>query len=130
MIRRPPRSTRTDTLFPYTTLFRSLHGHDLALLLVIVEQRVGFVVVNLDAMPDDLFLVVGAAFLVRAIEQALDDFLIGDRQMHSLVDCRLAEPRQHRVEPFRPYGFAGKAGEDEALSRRPLAGTFPHNTDR
>src|SRR3546814_7583250 len=35
MIRRPPRSTRTDTLFPYTTLFRStdvgiepdLHGH-------------------------------------------------------------------------------------------------------
>src|SRR3546814_3830030 len=25
MIRRPPRSTRTDTLFPYTTLFLSLH---------------------------------------------------------------------------------------------------------
>src|SRR3546814_8024858 len=25
MIRRPPRSTRTDTLFPYTTLFRSPH---------------------------------------------------------------------------------------------------------
>src|SRR3546814_4383010 len=28
MIRRPPRSTRTDTLFPYTTLFRS-HLHRL-----------------------------------------------------------------------------------------------------
>src|SRR3546814_8252446 len=27
MIRRPPRSTRTDTLFPYTTLFRSLTLH-------------------------------------------------------------------------------------------------------
>src|SRR3546814_21114552 len=26
MIRRPPRSTRTDTLFPYTTLFRSARG--------------------------------------------------------------------------------------------------------
>src|SRR3546814_16139664 len=26
MIRRPPRSTRTDTLFPYTTLFRSASG--------------------------------------------------------------------------------------------------------
>src|SRR3546814_3618375 len=26
MIRRPPRSTRTDTLFPYTTLFRSFFG--------------------------------------------------------------------------------------------------------
>src|SRR3546814_20594023 len=34
MIRRPPRSTRTDTLFPYTTLFRSVlpgpAGRDLA----------------------------------------------------------------------------------------------------
>src|SRR3546814_10451797 len=29
MIRRPPRSTRTDTLFPYTTLFRSPRGADL-----------------------------------------------------------------------------------------------------
>src|SRR3546814_10310476 len=27
MIRRPPRSTRTDTLFPYTTLFRSPRCH-------------------------------------------------------------------------------------------------------
>src|SRR3546814_3256104 len=26
MIRRPPRSTRTDTLFPYTTLFRWIEG--------------------------------------------------------------------------------------------------------
>src|SRR3546814_19565422 len=34
MIRRPPRSTRTDTLFPYTTLFRSGFG---------VERRSGFV---------------------------------------------------------------------------------------
>src|SRR3546814_17945802 len=27
MIRRPPRTTRTDTLFPYTTLFRSIERH-------------------------------------------------------------------------------------------------------
>src|SRR3546814_3961548 len=31
MIRRPPRSTRTDTLFPYTTLFRSLVSGELQL---------------------------------------------------------------------------------------------------
>src|SRR3546814_20509665 len=31
MIRRPPRSTRTDTLFPYTTLFRSDGAEELAL---------------------------------------------------------------------------------------------------
>src|SRR3546814_6289109 len=29
MIRRPPRSTRTDTLFPYTTLFRSHVGFEI-----------------------------------------------------------------------------------------------------
>src|SRR3546814_17239579 len=32
MIRRPPRSTRTDTLFPYTTLFRSIVASALTLL--------------------------------------------------------------------------------------------------
>src|SRR3546814_17889950 len=56
MIRRPPGSTRTDTLFPYTTLFRSVEAHLLTdeepqgrlpqrqeggilQLLVVVEQR-------------------------------------------------------------------------------------------
>src|SRR3546814_16568941 len=51
MIRRPPRSTRTDTLFPYTTLFRSVVaqdadigvsdvGRDVALVgVVVVEPR-------------------------------------------------------------------------------------------
>src|SRR3546814_15430224 len=34
MIRRPPRSTRTDTLFPYTTLFRSQGRHRAQLRLV------------------------------------------------------------------------------------------------
>src|SRR3546814_10675442 len=33
MIRRPPRSTRTDTLFPYTTLFRSPRAIGVALVL-------------------------------------------------------------------------------------------------
>src|SRR3546814_5381240 len=32
MIRRPPRSTRTDTLFPYTTLFRSLRPGNIVVL--------------------------------------------------------------------------------------------------
>src|SRR3546814_1584893 len=50
MIRRPPRSTRTDTLFPYTTLFRSLrrrrqhHRRDTRLDLIepLGEERVIF----------------------------------------------------------------------------------------
>src|SRR3546814_3029893 len=45
MIRRPPRSTRTDTLFPYTTLFRSGQGirreHRIAVPAHRRQQRVG-----------------------------------------------------------------------------------------
>src|SRR3546814_3997837 len=49
MIRRPPRSTRTDTIFPYTTLFRSdlVDGqvagveHQLAGVLVLPVERIG-----------------------------------------------------------------------------------------
>src|SRR3546814_20493724 len=39
MIRRPPRSTRTDTLFPYTTLFRSFAVPDA--MLELVEYEIG-----------------------------------------------------------------------------------------
>src|SRR3546814_10575798 len=39
MIRRPPRSTRTDTLFPYTTLFRSLSDDKLARLQRLCRRR-------------------------------------------------------------------------------------------
>src|SRR3546814_16361023 len=42
MIRRPPRSTRTDTLVPYTTLFRSHHGeHALDADLLAIGQAAG-----------------------------------------------------------------------------------------
>src|SRR3546814_13576880 len=53
MIRRPPRSTRTDTLFPYTTLFRSVFlergaAPDAALVLRVLPE----VVVVLAALAD------------------------------------------------------------------------------
>src|SRR3546814_19420085 len=42
MIRRPPISTRTDTLFPYTTLFRSLgRRHCELALLALADDRLG-----------------------------------------------------------------------------------------
>src|SRR3546814_6709012 len=51
MIRRPPRSTRTDTLFPYTTLFRSLTAYFAVTMScgmqvhieLAVEQRLGLI---------------------------------------------------------------------------------------
>src|SRR3546814_16598454 len=39
MIRRPPRSTRTDTLFPYTTLFRSAGRDDTSILIVLTVRH-------------------------------------------------------------------------------------------
>src|SRR3546814_4698285 len=41
MIRRPPRSTRTDTLFPYTTLFRSIDAVRRDALAALLRDDVG-----------------------------------------------------------------------------------------
>src|SRR3546814_5425577 len=41
MLRRPPRSTRTDTLFPYTTLFRSERHPDAQIAFEAVDRRLG-----------------------------------------------------------------------------------------
>src|SRR3546814_12572876 len=59
MIRRPPRSTRTDTLFPYTTLFRSALQHRAQARLV-ERQRLG------DAVAHRARLTGDAAALHRA----------------------------------------------------------------
>src|SRR3546814_12048338 len=63
MIRRPPRSTRTDTLFPYTTLFRSGGGdiaahHPESLAERALDDREAI----------HLPLALGAAAAVRAVE--------------------------------------------------------------
>src|SRR3546814_1149452 len=46
MIRRPPRSTRTDALFPYTTLFRSSHGAAYAKQQATRPQTIGYSLVD------------------------------------------------------------------------------------
>src|SRR3546814_14154955 len=51
MRRRPPRSTRTDTLFPYTTLFRSVAGDRRRLVVAVLVLRV-----DADAAGPDVLL--------------------------------------------------------------------------
>src|SRR3546814_17387812 len=82
MIRRPPRSTRTDTLFPYTTLFRSRRQAEEA-------RGAG------DALPglEMAMLAIGEAILFRRVLVAL-----------SRRDQRLALRRPILVEHFRQFG--------------------------
>src|SRR3546814_10793892 len=77
MIRRPPRSTRTDTLFPYTTLFRSPH-HDLTMtseLLVSALPGELRAAVRRDGILDDLLILREGAPGAAAGAQAGDLFL-------------------------------------------------------
>src|SRR3546814_2978165 len=77
MIRRPPRSTRTDTLFPYTTLFRSLVAAFLD------RDRLEQVVID----EDDQEVAAGE----RAVE--VDQFGAGAREFH-----RQARSEEHTSE--------------------------------
>src|SRR3546814_7400548 len=87
MIRRPPRSTRTDTLFPYTTLFRS------------EDKAVRAVPVLDDVEPG---MDVAAQILradIAAQEDRLDDLAeFGKCRIGRLLDSRAGEAAQDRSE--------------------------------
>src|SRR3546814_13882538 len=66
MIRRPPRYTRTDTLFPYTTLFRSPSGQHVG-----HQHRSGSMSSNLvETLIGAVVLVVAGVFLAFAYSTA------------------------------------------------------------
>src|SRR3546814_4511526 len=79
MIRRPPRSTRTDTLFPYTTLFRSAEAGEATRGLLPLGDRLGRgrphlhqgVLHLLDHQADDLLRLFGT--VEDGIEVGIDD---------------------------------------------------------
>src|SRR3546814_1421224 len=85
MIRRPPRSTRTDTLFPYTTLFRSLLSNGLLRTLAIIA-----------------IIVVGLLwFLGRASVQMLVTVVVGVVIVFSapwIVDTITGRSEEHTSE--------------------------------
>src|SRR3546814_3280401 len=78
MIRRPPRSTRTDTLFPYTTLFRSdaagqraaLRAAERALPLLKPGKSLSFALLPPGEDPDSLLRGQGPAALRGILEAA------------------------------------------------------------
>src|SRR3546814_1330935 len=76
MIRRPPRSTRTDTLFPYTTLFRSSHKEREIVANVVKYNHEPFVYYyNADGrsvLDEDAYLVVAKLTAILRVANGLD----------------------------------------------------------
>src|SRR3546814_19106366 len=89
MIRRPPRSTRTDTLFPYTTLFLS-HGSSWRFLSVVEEAFVA------------LTTPLGGAIAQRRVSEKRRAY--ADRKMCVVVP-RLSWQGRRCALPLHPSGL-------------------------
>src|SRR3546814_12894619 len=105
MIRRPPRSTRTDTLFPYTTLFRSpgrgtpsARTEDTGQGLLVAGDHRRTVVEGDDRPLDQLRLLDQGPDPVRAVRgvlgEGLEPDLGGDRFVHPRDVPRRSEERR------------------------------------
>src|SRR3546814_16919017 len=95
MIRRPPRSTRTDTLFPYTTLFRSMTAEARPRIIGHEAERLG------SGRADHLVNV--------DVELVGDDFhLVDEADVHRAVDI---------LEQFREFGNLGRADRPDLVDR-------------
>src|SRR3546814_9533481 len=97
MIRRPPRATRTDTLFPYTTLFRSLEAGQRVI--VMIGQRIsnrGLVAVIAGQVEGE----------IEVLGKGAQDAIVGDwaeaeidpRIVRHICDVRRQRSEEHTSE--------------------------------
>src|SRR3546814_14570630 len=111
MIRRPPRSTRTDTLFPYTTLFRfhDLRNIDLDLRAALESDR------HMPAIVGEAFDIARQIIAADHVEHDLHAAAIGER-LHRL-DIILARivAREIRAQRRRGGAFSRAAAGYAAL---------------
>src|SRR3546814_16630747 len=104
MIRRPPRSTRTDTLFPYTTLFRSddLRG--------VADQRA------LEQLVQPLVADLGQFALHPRAQDHLAHVGL-DEQAHLADELAGAEITQHQLAAFVLLGDDADRAADPVIQR-------------
>src|SRR3546814_7294214 len=97
MIRRPPRSTRTDTLCPYTTLFRSL-AHGITAIQIaahlVLELAVILPGIVIAACGIDKDLAIGLTIAIF-IRQVLEQGLVGNLG-HCVPNCHVYGTDGHR----------------------------------
>src|SRR3546814_1434335 len=107
MIRRPPRSTRTDTLFPYTTLFRSILVEVVHVLLVDrahgddhdLNGRAGGKVPHLAELGGIVEEIVEGLAGIEAFEMLLGD-------LERLVDALRSEEHTSELQSLMRISYA------------------------
>src|SRR3546814_13373081 len=124
MIRRPPRSTRTATLFPYTTLFRSRYTWSLAEASTLGDSRARNLLLDKATIPsvppsslaNEFDRVLGNPSLFRASQMNWDGYGISENDL--FVHPR-GLWREHGVQQFRDPRI-------KALLRRWALDNLPH----
>src|SRR3546814_10207176 len=112
MIRRPPRSTRTDTLFPYTTLFRSVH--DLSGLMKYAERAPWD-----EAMAEMLSAHLGPACEATGLEPAAIFEIIGAHWPGPLWGCAFrSEEHTSELLSLMRISYAVFCLNNKTLSRQ------------
>src|SRR3546814_18779468 len=126
MIRRPPRSTRTDTLFPYTTLFRA--DREACRRTLAVDVAVG-------AVEHHLALIELAALdelqVQRLAEAAVDGFGVVIIIVADIAGAELARRQEIEIMVVHAASVKGRAtdgGRDVVARRRPRVGAQVKNT--
>src|SRR3546814_10045215 len=104
MIRRPPRSTRTDTLFPYTTLFRSLDA-DWNEQTAITARQLRIQALDTLGPAAVAWLNTPDAFLIAPLAGPPADFSIGPGRLYLdglLAEAFAEEAPTYLSQPFLP----------------------------
>src|SRR5881397_4321321 len=119
MIRRPPRSTRLNTLFPYTTLFRSDRRLSLAVTLRDTPGgAVHFAAVELPpALPRFLPLADGGDILVEAVVRARLAALFPGREVVEAHAFRVTRAGDIQLDELATASFLQAVAEE--VRRRP-----------
>src|SRR3546814_17393685 len=123
MIRRPPRSTRTDTLFPYTTLFRSVAAAGEVNINAIAPGIAAALLATVAGLAVAIPALFGYNYLLSRVEE-----ITADNQIFvDELEKRLAETWQDPPEPApvpAPTPATATCGERRATQTQ---GTTPSN---
>src|SRR3546814_14697563 len=103
MIRRPPRSTRTDTLFPYTTLFRSYGERSFAAVIIVAAADIAFAAAEIGQ-----HIVVGPAGAAHRGPIVIIPAAAADID-HGVDGARPAQPASARLIADPPVQQIGRA---------------------